>query len=213
MLVEIKFDSVLKVNSVDAKELNKVLESRQDFSTWLKTRLDDTMAEENVDFSPPQNNGGANKGKLSNKIVVKLSLNLAKEIAMLERNEVGKKVRKYFIQCEEELRNRRSKGDELSVLNSVSRELCAAKRLELEGKTDNLGYFINIAKVENKLAFGYHETDMRRNLSQAQQARLNSVLKDVALLAALRGITNPTEVYNALISKYPLDADKVALVV
>jgi len=213
MLVKIKFDSVLKVNSVDARELHKVLESRQDFSTWLKTRLDDTMAEENVDFSPPQNNGGANKGKLSNKIVVKLSLNLAKEIAMLERNEVGKKVRKYFIQCEEELRNRRSKGDELSVLNSVSRELCAAKRLELEGKTDNLGYFINIAKVENKLAFGYHETDMRRNLSQAQQARLNSVLKDVALLAALRGITNPTEVYNALISKYPLDADKVALVV
>jgi hypothetical protein len=30
------------------------------------------MAEENVDFSPPQNNGADNKGKLSNKIVVKL---------------------------------------------------------------------------------------------------------------------------------------------
>jgi phage anti-repressor protein len=213
MLVNIKFDSVLKVNSVDARELHKALEVGKDFSEWIKSRIDDIMAEKNVDFieSPVLGSRGIKKNCVI-RIDYKITLSSAKEIAMLERNEVGKRVRKYFIQCEEELRNRRSKGDELSVLNSVSRELCAAKRLELEGKTDNLGYFINIAKVENKLSFGYHETDMRRNLSQAQQARLNSVLKDVALLAVLRGITNPTEVYNALISKYSLD-DKVALVV
>ena len=38
-----------EVNSVNARDLHAVLESKQDFSTWIKKRLDEVDALENVD--------------------------------------------------------------------------------------------------------------------------------------------------------------------
>jgi phage anti-repressor protein len=98
MLVETKFDSVLKVNSVDARELHKVLEVGRGFSEWIKSRIDDTMAESNVDFikSPVLGSRGIKKNCVI-RIDYKITLNLAKKIAVLERNEAGKKFRNYFI--------------------------------------------------------------------------------------------------------------------
>jgi phage anti-repressor protein len=36
--------------------------------------------------------------------VCKLSMDVAKEICMVENNEIGKTFRRYFIECEKELR-------------------------------------------------------------------------------------------------------------
>ena len=84
-----------KINSVNARELHAVLESKQDFSTWIKKRLEDADAVENTDYIiVPQKNGTMTKHgkKVSISIEYILSTDIAKEIAMLERNEVGKKV-------------------------------------------------------------------------------------------------------------------------
>ena len=86
-----------EINSVNARELHEVLESKQDFSTWIKKRLDETDAVENVDFICFHKKMEANNATMIEYI---LSTDIAKEIAMLERNEVGKKVRRYFIEFE-----------------------------------------------------------------------------------------------------------------
>lgn len=85
---------------VNGRELHQVLQSRQDFSTWAKKRLTECDAEENKDFSTaPQIYGTANGGH-STRLEYIIKLETAKEMAMLERNEKGKQVRKYFIAVE-----------------------------------------------------------------------------------------------------------------
>lgn len=88
-----------EINSVNARELHAVLESKQDFSTWIKKRLDEVDAVENVDFIKLHKKMELSKtGQVGVEYI--LSTDISKEIAMLERNEVGKKVRRYFIEFE-----------------------------------------------------------------------------------------------------------------
>lgn len=102
-IIPVIFNDSLKVNSVDARTLYRELESKQKFTDWIKSRLDDTLATENVDFIASQNYEGDNKGKLSNRIDYIITIDIAKHIAMLEKNEKGREVRKYFIECEKQL--------------------------------------------------------------------------------------------------------------
>ena len=89
------------VKVVNGRELHQVLQSGQDFSTWVKKRLAECDAEENKDFSTaPQIYGTANGGH-STRTEYIILLDTAKEMAMLERNDKGKQVRKYFIAVEE----------------------------------------------------------------------------------------------------------------
>lgn len=82
---------------VDGRELHGVLESKQDFSTWIKKRIFESDAVADKDFSRFHKKMEANN---ATSIEYYLKLDIAKEIAMLERNEIGKKVRKHFIEIE-----------------------------------------------------------------------------------------------------------------
>lgn len=87
---------------VDARELHQFLESRQDFSTWIKSRIKKYDFIENEDYSlAPQNYGASWGGQ--NKIDYLLTLTMAKELAMVENTEKGKQARRYFIECEKTL--------------------------------------------------------------------------------------------------------------
>lgn len=85
-----------EVNSVNARDLHNVLESRYQFADWVKTRLEETDARENIDYIVFSEK--SEKGRPL--IEYALTTDIAKEIAMLERNEIGKKVRRYFIEVE-----------------------------------------------------------------------------------------------------------------
>ena len=85
-----------EINSVNARELHAVLESKYQFADWIKTRLEETDAVENADYIVFSEK--SEKGRPMIEYI--LSTDIAKEIAMLERNEVGKKVRRYFIEFE-----------------------------------------------------------------------------------------------------------------
>jgi len=86
-----------KVNAVDARELWKFLGSRQDFSTWIKDRLKGFIPEQ--DFTVHKIVDGRNRGRFT-PIEYTITLDVAKHLAMLERNEQGYKVRQYFIEVE-----------------------------------------------------------------------------------------------------------------
>lgn len=89
---------------VNARELHIFLESKQDFSTWLKKRIADYEFLQDVDFIIPQKNGTQKSITYGNdKIDYHLTLDMAKELSMVERNAKGKQARRYFIECEKRL--------------------------------------------------------------------------------------------------------------
>jgi len=81
---------------VNARELHEGLESKQDFSDWVKARLSETDAIVDEDFTIIL--GKSNGGRPSKEYLLKIDT--AKEMAMLERNDKGKEYRRYFIEVE-----------------------------------------------------------------------------------------------------------------
>ena len=89
--------------AVSARELHHVLGSKQEFANWIKSRIEKYGFIENQDYQVFDNfiknpDGGRPLKEYA------LSIDMAKEIAMVEGNERGRQVRQYFIKCERELR-------------------------------------------------------------------------------------------------------------
>lgn len=89
---------------VNARELWAALKVRRDFSTWVKGRLEEVGAVENLDYCLLPEIGEQKGRGGSNRIDYLLTMDTAKEMAMLERNETGKTVRRYFIEAEKRYR-------------------------------------------------------------------------------------------------------------
>lgn len=92
------------VQTVNARDLHAFLEVGKDFSTWIKGRIKQYGFVEHHDFVTAQNLRspvlGSTKARAQIAIDYYLSLDMAKELAMVERNEKGKQARQYFIECE-----------------------------------------------------------------------------------------------------------------
>lgn len=87
------------VQTVNARDLHLFLQSRQDFSDWIKKRIKQYGFAEDVDFVLFHNSmENPNGGRPA--IDYHLTIDMAKELSMVERNEKGKQARQYFIECE-----------------------------------------------------------------------------------------------------------------
>ena len=85
-----------KVNSVNARDLWIALESKQDFSTWIKARLEQAYAVENEDYGVFHKTVENLKGGRTH-VEYAISLNLPKKITNLEKNEKGNQIINNFI--------------------------------------------------------------------------------------------------------------------
>ena len=75
----------------------------KDFSTWIKSRIEKYGFVENEDFEVFPNFGeNPNGGRPTKEYAI--TLDMAKELAMVENNEQGRIARKYFIECEKRLK-------------------------------------------------------------------------------------------------------------
>lgn len=84
---------------VNSRELWKALGTKTEYSHWVKRRLEDIDAEENRDYLTVVKKDG--RQTFVDYIV---TLDTAKEMAMLERNNMGKMIRRYFIEAEKRYR-------------------------------------------------------------------------------------------------------------
>lgn len=85
---------------VNGRELHKVLEVETPYRIWFPRMVEYGFAE-NIDFVTLEQNCTKPKGgRPETNHAIKLDM--AKEIAMIQRNEKGKEVRKYFIQVEKD---------------------------------------------------------------------------------------------------------------
>lgn len=87
---------------VNARDLHIFLESKQQFGNWIVNRIEQYGFTESQDY-------------LLNKVIIQLpsgakyqndyhlTLDMAKELSMVERNAKGKQARRYFIACEKAL--------------------------------------------------------------------------------------------------------------
>ncbi|WJM84480.1 antA/AntB antirepressor family protein [Dickeya chrysanthemi] len=132
-----------ETNIVSAKSLHIALGVGRDFSTWIKSRIEEYGFIDNVDFltfdspipvnqytengQPARQRKTSRGGDRRSKDYV-LSLNMAKELAMVERNEQGRAVRRYFIQCEE-------------ALHRSAPEVAARFRRQLKARLTAANYF------------------------------------------------------------------------
>ncbi|EGP9357687.1 TPA: phage antirepressor Ant [Escherichia coli] len=88
----------------NARDLHTFLGVGKRFASWITERIAEYGFVENQDYMiasqirEAKGRGGHNRKEYH------LTLDTAKELAMVERNEKGRQIRRYFIECEKKLR-------------------------------------------------------------------------------------------------------------
>ncbi|EHO0058625.1 TPA: phage antirepressor Ant [Escherichia coli] len=110
----------------NARDLHAFLEVGKRFATWITERIADYEFVENQDYIAisQKREIGHGRGKKD----YHLTLDTAKELAMVERNEKGRQVRRYFIECEKRLRQQETKVEK--VLSGFMPAIMEAIKLE-----------------------------------------------------------------------------------
>ncbi|HCJ9693606.1 TPA: antA/AntB antirepressor family protein [Escherichia coli] len=165
-----------ETNIVSAKALHKALGVGKDFSTWITDRISEYNFTIGHDYSVHKtispNLGKSPNGAAYSKIKQSgrpgkdylLSVGMAKELAMIERTEQGRAIRRYFIQCEEELqrtvpeiaaRYRRQLKARISAAN-LFKPMCVAlesARAE-QGKQTQARHYSNESNMIARIVLG-----------------------------------------------------------
>ena len=83
------------VQLCNARELHTFLDIGKDYSTWVKNRINEYGFTQDEDYLviTERTNGRPRKE-------YHITLDMGKELGMVERNERGRQIRKYFIECE-----------------------------------------------------------------------------------------------------------------
>ena len=89
---------------VNARDLHSFLDVGKRFASWIVERIAEYGLVENQDFMIiSQVREKIGRGRPAKDY--HLTLDTAKELAMVERNEKGRQIRRYFIECEKKLRS------------------------------------------------------------------------------------------------------------
>ncbi len=90
---------------VSGRDLHEFLGIRKDFSNWFKEMIKYGF-EKNKDFTPilAKSNGGRPRTEYA------MTLDMAKEISMIQRNSKGKQAREYFVRVEKAFKKSQSLG-------------------------------------------------------------------------------------------------------
>ena len=87
------------VQLCNARELHAFVESKQEYATWIKNRINEYgfIQDEDYFIITERTNGRPRKE-------YHITLDMGKELSMVERNERGRQIRQYFIRCERTLK-------------------------------------------------------------------------------------------------------------
>jgi phage anti-repressor protein len=114
---------------VDARLLHAKLKVKEKFSDWSKRRIEDYAFKEGFDYFRNFGNRSDGKpGKGRNEVY--FTIDTAKEVCMVERTEIGRKFRKYFIEAEKELRTKRLYAQSATITD-INKKI---KPIEINGR-------------------------------------------------------------------------------
>ena len=92
-----------ELNSVNARDIHNYLQVNSKFADWIKRAISKYDFKENIDYTVLKNEKKLNDGVCRPFTDYIVTMDMAKELAMLENNPKGRETRKYFINCEKEL--------------------------------------------------------------------------------------------------------------
>lgn len=157
--------------AVNARELHQFLESKYQFANWIQERITKYGFVENQDYEVfKENLKNSNGGRPQ--IEYALSVDMAKELSMVENNEKGRLARKYFIECEKIAREVAMasyqiedpiKRAERWIEEQKEKKALEAKNLEMQPKAQ---YFDEL--VERSLLTGFRDTAKELGLKQSE---------------------------------------------
>jgi phage anti-repressor protein len=185
------------IQLVNARDLHKFLESGKDFSSWMKERIQQYGFAENQDFisfsefseKPKDDFAHQNRGaKIGsgghNKIEYHITLDMAKELSMVERNAKGKEARRYFIDCEKRLHDMNA---------TPALKATAPMDLPIDAAPNKLALLKEIRSLSRELCHGaknpLHRTHVGKALCELNElAGFADDLNPLVLLEMAKGL-------------------------
>lgn len=173
-----------QVKTVNARELHAFLTVGRDFSSWIKERIAEYGFVDGVDFTIVETlsspvSVSTSESRLYGRNAAKarpqrmreyaISLDMAKELAMVERNEEGRRARRYFIDCENLLiavapELNQAAQERWHGEREATKDYCKLMNKALEGYRLRLGkatlghHYSNEANLINRLVLGMDAT-------------------------------------------------------
>ncbi len=96
------YENENKEKLVNARELHSIMKIGRDFTNWIKDRIKKYNFIQNEDYILTFAKIGERRNVIKHEYY--LTVNMAKELAMIENNEIGRKIRRYFIEVEKRYR-------------------------------------------------------------------------------------------------------------
>lgn len=122
------------VQAVMGRDLHAFLESREPYTRWIARHIEKYGFVAGQDFMTKMSESTG--GRPSEDHI--LSMDMAKELAMVQGNEKGKQARQYFIECERRAKQPTINGAELTRLELIQIALNAeTERLPRKPRTKN----------------------------------------------------------------------------
>ncbi|AGH74482.1 antA/AntB antirepressor family protein [Edwardsiella piscicida] len=173
-----------ETNIVSARALHGALGVGRDFTSWVKGRIGQYGFVASVDYIAVENLSSPKRGSAKSRQQIEhdyfLTLNTAKELAMVERSEQGRAIRRYFIQCEEALqltapevaaRYRRKLKARIGVANLFKPMCSALESVRVEqGKATQSHHYSNESNMISRIVLG--------GLTAKQWAGMNGLVGD-----------------------------------
>ena len=169
-------------NAVNARELWKALESKQQFADWIKGRIDKLRLIENTDFITLRNQGNKGFGGDVRSVEYIVSIDIAKHLAMIEMTDKGHQVRAYFIECEKNLKKHQLPQTYAEALMELALAEKEKERLALENQTKQKT--IDLLTHTNKT---YTMTEIAKELNLKSAIELNNKLCDLKIQYKVNG--------------------------
>ena len=178
-----------KKRFVNARELYRWLGVGRDFSNWIKDRIEKYEFVEDLDYfiaiakfgdGQKSNKTGkiidAKTGKVLSKDYI-LSVDMAKELAMVENSEIGKQVRKYFIRVEGDFKKvMRIATTDPKIINQLTTQFFETREETKDYRKDFTDCIKNFVAVKN---YGTY-TDMLYSFLFLEKAKEYRKLLDLA---------------------------------
>ena len=137
---------------VSGRELHEFLEIRTKYKDWFR-RMVEYGFEEEIDFIRVAQKRATNnlKNPVTTVIDHAISIDMAKEISMIQRTEKGKIARQYFINCEKKLKEvKKLSPMELMELQFKVLKEQQEKIIQVENKVDKLEEDMPLFQIDCK---------------------------------------------------------------
>ncbi|EAH7581123.1 antA/AntB antirepressor family protein [Campylobacter lari] len=157
-------------NQILARDLHFFIDAKRQFANWINERIENYDFIENQDYIIEL---VYTKGRPRKEYYV--TLDMAKELCMVENNEKGRQARRYFIECEKRLKNlEKEQMQKLAFRQSLGyKSQLAQQKTNFKNQIKALKYDLNQTKDELDICKGALDVLKRRkDFSNEENLRL-----------------------------------------